>query len=94
MYEGRRKCAKLNYMDIKQMLDRRVVQNKKGTLTEGEIRSLVKEWHDQRTEDKLNSATVEMKLKAMEKKLRTYNVEQLGDIPVKREDGTMRIMVC
>ncbi len=30
----------------------------------------------------------------MENKLRTYNVEQLGDIPVKREDGIMRIMVC
>jgi hypothetical protein len=55
---------------------------------------LVKEWHDQRMEDKLNSATVEMELKAMEKKLWTYNVEQLGDIPVKREDKTMRIMVC
>jgi hypothetical protein len=47
-----------------------------------------------RKEDKLNSATVEMELKAMEEKLRTYNEEQLGDIPVEREDGTMRIMVC
>ena len=60
---------------------------------DGETRSLVKEWQDQRTEDELNSATVEMELKATEKKLWTYNVEQLGDIPVKREDGTMRIMV-
>jgi hypothetical protein len=69
MYGGRGKLAKLNYMDIKQMLDRQIVQNKKGTLMEREIRSLVKEWHDQRTEDKLNSATVEMELKAMKKKL-------------------------
>jgi hypothetical protein len=43
-------------------------------------------------DDKLNSATVEMELQAMEKKLRTYNVEQLGDIPVQREDGTLIIM--
>jgi hypothetical protein len=69
------------------MLDRQIVQNKKGTLMDREIRSVVKEWHDQRTEDKLKSATVEMELKATVKKLRTYNVEQLGDIPVKREDG-------
>jgi hypothetical protein len=55
---------------------------------------LVKDRHNQRTEDELNSATVEMELKAVEKKLRTYSVEQLGNIPVKREDGTMRIMVC
>jgi hypothetical protein len=94
MYGGRGELAKLNYMDIKQMLDRQIVQNRKGTLTDGEIRSLVKERHDQRMEDKLNSATVEMELKAIKNKLQTYNVEQLGDIPVEREDGTMRIMVC
>jgi hypothetical protein len=35
-----------------------------------------------------------MELKAMENKLQTYNVEQLGGIPVEREDGIMRIMVC
>jgi hypothetical protein len=94
MYRGRGKLAKLNYMDIKQMLDRQIVQNEKGTLTDGEIRSLVRAWQDQRTENKLNSTTVEMELKAMEKKLQTYNVEQLGDIPVEREDRTIRIMVC
>jgi hypothetical protein len=53
MYGGRRKLAKLNYMDIKQMLDRRILQNKKGTLMDREIRSLVKAWHNKRTEDKL-----------------------------------------
>ena len=31
---------------------------------------------------------------AMEKTLAQYNVEQLGDMPLEREDGTMRILVC
>jgi hypothetical protein len=30
----------------------------------------------------------------MEEKLAKYNVEQLGEIPITREDGTMRILVC
>ncbi len=30
----------------------------------------------------------------MEAKLAKYNVEQLGEIPIKREDGTMRKLVC
>jgi hypothetical protein len=34
-----------------------------------------------------------MEMKAMEKKLTKYNVEQLGDIPMEREDGTMRMLV-
>ncbi len=29
----------------------------------------------------------------MEAKLTKYNLEQLGEIPIKREDGTMRILV-
>jgi hypothetical protein len=72
------KLAKLNYMDIKNMLDRQQALNKKGTLTCREIKSLVIKWHDKRAEEDLNALTVAMEMKAMEKKLTKYNVEQLG----------------
>jgi hypothetical protein len=58
--------AKLNYMDIKKMLDRQQALNKKGTLTEREIKSLVREWHNSRLEEELNHVTIETKMKAME----------------------------
>jgi hypothetical protein len=83
----------MNYMDIKNMLDRHQALHKKGSLTDGEIKSLVKEWHDTRTEAELNNKTVEMEMTAMAKKLRKYNVERLGDLPTEREDGTMRVLV-
>ena len=54
----------------------------------------MKEWHDIRTESELNSDTVEMEMRAVEEKLRKYNVEWLGDLPLEREDGTMRVLVC
>ena len=85
--------AKMNYMDIKNMLDRQQALHKKGSLTDGEIKSLVKEWHDTRTEAELNNKSVEMEMTAMAKKLRRYNVERLGDLPTEREDGTMRVLV-
>jgi hypothetical protein len=85
--------ARLNYIDIKNMFDQRQALNKKGTLTDGEIKSLVRDWHDRRTEEELNHVTVEMEMKAMEKKLAKYNVAQLGDIPLERDDGTMRVLV-
>jgi hypothetical protein len=47
------KLGKLNYMEIKQLLDRKVIENKKGMLTQGEIRQLVKDLYDQLQEDKL-----------------------------------------
>ena len=83
----------MNYIDIKNMLYRRQALHKKGTLTDGEIKSLVKEWHDRRTEAELDQATVNMELQAMAKKLHKYNVEKLGELPTEREDGTMRVLV-
>jgi hypothetical protein len=48
--------------------------NKKGTLTDGEIKSLVRDWHDRWTEEEVNHVTVKMEMKAIEKKLSKYNV--------------------
>ncbi len=55
---------------------------------------LVKDWHDRCLEGDLRLETIEMETKSMEKKLRKYNVEQLGEMPLEREDGTMWILVC
>ncbi len=37
--------------------------------------------------------TIETEMKAMEKKLTKYNVEKLGINQLKRDDGTMRVLV-
>jgi hypothetical protein len=86
--------AKLNYLEIKQLMDRRPAQQKKGKLTDAEIKGLVKEWYDRTMEGDLNKAAVNREMRAMEAKLAKYNAEQLGEIPIKREDGTMWILVC
>ncbi len=94
IYGSKGKVAKLNYMDIKLLLDGCIVKNIRGSLTEREIQMLVKDWHDRRSEGDLRQETIEMETKSMEKKLRKYNVEQLGEMPLEREDGTMGILVC
>jgi hypothetical protein len=94
MYRSKGKLAKLNYMDIKLLLGRRIVKNKRGSLTDREIQMLVKDWHDRHSEGDLRQETIEMETKSMEKKLRRYNVEQLEEIPLEREDGIMQILVC
>ncbi len=67
--------AKLNYMEIKQLLDRKVIENQKGMLTQGEIRQLVKDLHDQRQEDELEQGTEDKEMEAMQRKIQCYNVE-------------------
>jgi hypothetical protein len=86
--------ATLNYLEIKQIMDRRSTQQKQGKLTDAEIKGLLKDWHDRRTEGDLNQAVIDREMKTIEAKLAKYNVDQLGEMPLKREDGTMRIMVC
>jgi hypothetical protein len=81
-------------MDIKQILDRKAAENKRGTLTTGEIKLLVQEIHDSCKESKLEPETREKEMAAMHKKIKRYNVAQLGDLPQEQEDGTMRILVC
>ena len=93
--------AKLNFMNIKKILDRRQALNKKGLLTDGEIKSLVKEWHDKRTEAELNHGTVEMEMKAMEKKVEqvqrgaawgaTHRTRRWYNEGVGQSNGGMRI---
>jgi hypothetical protein len=86
--------AKLNYIQIKHLLDRKVVENKRGMLTQREIQNLVQELHDRRQESKLEQGMAEREMDAMQKKIQCYNVGQLESIPTEREDGTMRILVC
>jgi hypothetical protein len=70
--------ATLNYLEIKQLMDRRSTQHKQGKLTDAEIKGLVKDWHDQRKEGDLNKAVVEREMKTMEAKLERYNVDSWG----------------
>jgi hypothetical protein len=86
--------AKLNYMLIKQLIDRKVVENKWGTLTQREIQNLVQELHDRQQESELEQGTAKKEMGAMQKKIQCYNIEQLGRIPKERDNGTMRILVC
>jgi hypothetical protein len=94
MYASRGLLAKLNCMDIKQILDRKAIENKRGTLTTGEIQLLVREIHDRQRESGLELGTREREMEAMQKKIKQYNIAQLGELPQEREDRTMRILVC
>ena len=63
-----RRGGTLNYIEVKQLIERRQLSNKKGKLPDGEIKLLVKDWHNQRAEEEINQTTVKMEMKAMEKR--------------------------
>jgi hypothetical protein len=90
----RKGVSQLNYMDIRKIMDRRSVQQKKGLLTDAEIQKLVTEWQDVRGKAGLDQATIDREVKTMEEKLTKYNMAALGEVPTQQEDGTYRILVC
>jgi hypothetical protein len=94
MSTSRGKFAKLNYTEIKQLLDRNVIQNKRCTLTNRKINHLVQEIHNRQREGKLQQSTVETEIRAMQRMIQCYDIKQLGEIPIEREEGSMRIPVC
>ena len=81
-------------MEIKKLKERQQLLNKKGKLTEGEIKSLVDKWHNQREEDNINQEERERETQSLKRAVQKYNVEQLGDIPTEREGGAIRFLVC
>ncbi len=89
-----RTLARLNYLEFMKLMDRWSAQQKKGKLTDAEIKGLVKECYDRRMKGNLNKVVIDREMQAMEEKLAKYNVEQLGEISIMREDGTMQILVC
>jgi hypothetical protein len=77
----------MNYIEIKKLIKRRTLLYKKEKLTDEEIRTLVKEWHDHRADGELNQETMEREVRSMEESVAQYNVlEQLGRTPSERED--------
>jgi hypothetical protein len=54
------------YMDIKQILNRKAAENKRGTLTTGEIKLLVQEIHNRWEESELEIGTRDREMAAMQ----------------------------
>ena len=72
----------INYIEIKKLIERQQLLNKKGKLTECEIKSLVDKWYNQQEEnDNINQEEIEREKQSLQKAGDKYNVEQLGDIP-------------
>jgi hypothetical protein len=65
-------------MDIRKIMNRRAVQQKKGLLSDPEIQKLVMKWQDVQGEAELDQATINREVKTMEAKLNKYNVPALG----------------
>ena len=66
----RYEVPRLSYEDIKQIMERRLAQQKRGLLTENEINHIVKDWGDQRAEEELDKTAIKRKVRGLERKFK------------------------
>ena len=90
----RYEVPRLSYEDIKQIMERRLAQQKRGILTENEINHIVKDWGDQRAEEELDKTAIKREVRRLERKFKRYNVAELGSMPSEKEEGRCRMLYC
>ena len=70
---------RMSYEDIREYMEHKLAHGMRGTLTESEVKLLVDQWVDDRSEEELNEEVVKKELKKLELKLEKYNVPAIGN---------------
>ncbi len=73
------------------LMEKKLAMQKKGLLSDQEIRRIVDKWKDKREEDNLDPGVVEREVKILEKKFKQHNVPWIGHITEERDDRNFRI---
>ena len=73
-------------------MSKKLDNGKRRTLTDVEVRAVVDQWMDNRSEEELNQEVVKKEIQKLEKKLARYNVPPVGSINEDKGEGTCRIL--
>ena len=82
----------MSYEDIRGYMNQKLNQGKRKTLTENEVKAVVDQWTDERSEEELNQEVVQKEIRKLETKLKKYNVPHVGGMEEDKEEGRCRIL--
>ena len=82
----------MSYEEIREHMSKKLNNGKRRTLTEVEVRAVVDQWMDNRSEEELNQEVVKKEIQKLERKLARYNVPPVGSINEDKGEGTCRIL--
>ncbi len=81
----------MKYSDIKEILKKRLHQQKKGLLNDHEIKEVIDKWQSECQSKEYDEEIIAAEVKKLEKKFSKYNVPVVGYAPVERPEGVFRI---
>ena len=84
--------GRLSYLDIKEIIERKLAKQKKGLLSQREIGEAVQEFRDARSELDLDAAVIEREIARMNASLLRCKNEPVGSMSVEKEKGRVRVL--
>ena len=83
---------RMSYEEIRDHMSRKLENEKRRMLTEMEVKAVVDQWVDNRSEEELDQQIVKKEIQKLEKKLARYNVPPVGHMDEDKGEGTCRIL--
>ena len=68
----------MSYEEIREHMSRKLKNGKRGMLTETEVKAVINQRVDSRSEEELDQQVVRNEIKKLEKKLAKYNIPPVG----------------
>ena len=80
----------LAYLDVKNIIERKLAHNKRGLLTMSEVAEAVSDFKNTRSEEDLDAAVVEREIRRMNARLLRCDNSAVGSMTVKKEKDRVR----
>lgn len=84
--------VRLSYLDIKEIIERKLAHQKKGLLSQTELQEAVQDSKDAREESELDAEVVEREITRMNANLLRCNNDPVGSMTVGKEKGRVRVL--
>ena len=83
---------RMTYEDIREHMKRKLSHGRRKTLTEHEVKAVVDQWTDNRSEEELNEEVVRKEIRKLENKLQKYNAPPVGSMEEDKDEGRCRVL--
>ena len=88
------KQNKVAYVQVKDMIERKLARQKRGVPNDSECREISNELRDGINEKALDSVVIENEIRRFAERMEKYNTEPVGSMTETGLDGKVRFMFC
>mgnify|MGYP000921540037 CR=1 FL=1 len=85
--DGQASRGRLSYFDVKETIERKLAHQKKGLLSQVELKEAVQEFRDSREESDLDAVVIEKEIAGMSTSLLCCNNAPVGSMSIEKEKG-------